>query len=289
MPHVGFDYSWGQPTPAQLRAAGAQFVCRYLSNDPGKNLTAAETRSLIGAGIAVVCNWESTATRANDGGFAGGAQDATSAQAQARACGIPDDRPIYFSVDQDTTVGPKITAYFQGIASIIPRSRIGVYGSYQVVKGCLDAGLVSWAWQTYAWSGGRWDSRAHIRQVQNGLRIGSADVDRNEAQATDFGQFPPPSRNTPNATGGLQVSDFPTIGGRDPNSAPWKTAQTHPDNVQVARALLQLAGAFAAPRAGGWDDKDAGATEWFQRSMGLTVDAIIGDATWAKLCHVRAS
>lgn len=209
---IGFDYSWSRPDPAQLRAAGAQFVCRYLSNDPGKNLTASEVKALVGAGIAVVCNWESTATRANDGGFTGGAADAAAALAQARACGIPDDRPIYFSVDQDTTVGPKITAYFQGIASIIPRSRIGVYGGYQVVKGCLDAKLASWAWQTYAWSGWptRWDPRANIRQVENSLKIGSADVDRNESQTLDFGQYP--GVHNPNVdTGDISMADAASL------------------------------------------------------------------------------
>lgn len=189
----GYDYSWSRPVPTDLAAAGAHFVCRYLSNDAGKNLTRAEADALTAAGIAIVCNWESTATRADDGGFTGGAQDARAALTQARACGIPDDRPIYFSVDQDTTVGVNISAYFKGVGSVLPLSRIGVYGSYAVVKGCLDAGLASWGWQTYAWSRGKWDDRAHIRQVQNGLRVAGADVDLNEAQTDDYGQTPAPT------------------------------------------------------------------------------------------------
>lgn len=84
------------------------------------------------------------------------------------------------------------------------------------------------------------------------------------------------------------MSNFPTIGGTDPNSVPWQTAQTHWNNVQVARALLQLAGAFDTPQGGNWNQDDAGATKWFQAQKGLTQDGIIGDQTWAKLCRVSA-
>lgn len=84
------------------------------------------------------------------------------------------------------------------------------------------------------------------------------------------------------------MSAFPTLGGRDPNSAAWKTAQSHWDNVQVVRACLQLAGAFDAPRGGNWDVSDAGAVEWFQGTKNLTRDGIVGDATWSRLLHVSS-
>lgn len=100
-------------------------------------------------------------------------------------------------------------------------------------------------------------------------------------------QIIPSLTRSPNVTGDPVLSAFPTIGGRDTTSTAWKTAQTHYDNVQVARALLQLHGAFDQPRAGGWDVNDAGATEWFQNLKGLTVDATIGQATWAALNNVK--
>jgi hypothetical protein len=201
MPRVGFDYSWSRPSAAALQQHGAVFVCRYLSNDASKNLTPDEAQQLLASGIAIVCNWESTASRANDGGFGGGISDAQAALAQAQACGMPDDRPIYFSVDEDTTVGPKITAYFHGVQSVLGYDRTGAYGSYTVIQQLLDAGLVKWAWQTYAWSGGQWDDRAHIRQIQNGLKVGTADVDMNEAMVDDFGQWPAPVHDDPHTTG----------------------------------------------------------------------------------------
>jgi hypothetical protein len=186
---TGFDYSWGRPNLVQLRQSGT-FVCRYLSYDAGKNLSKAEADQLKAAGLTIVCNWETTSDRADTGGYAGGIADATAALGQARACGMPDDRPIYFSVDEDTTVGPNITAYFQGVASVLGLERTGAYGSYKVIRGLLDAGLITWAWQTYAWSYGLWDNRAHIRQVQNGIKVGGADADLNQAHADDFGQWP---------------------------------------------------------------------------------------------------
>jgi hypothetical protein len=166
------------------------FACRYLSNDPGKNLTPDEVTALRAAGISIVANWESTATRAEEG-YQAGVQDATVALSQANNCGMPEGRPIYFSVDEDTTVGPNITAYFQGVASVLGLSRTGGYGGYRVISGLLNVGLISWAWQTYAWSGWptQWDVRANIRQVQNNVALGGVFVDYNHAMTTDYGQW----------------------------------------------------------------------------------------------------
>lgn len=187
---TGVDYSWSKPSPDVLARAGIAFVCRYLSNDTGKNLTPEEVTALRAVGVTVVANWESTANRAEDG-YQAGVQDATTALAQAESCGMPTGRPIYFSVDEDTTVGPNITGYFQGVASVLGLARTGAYGGYKVISGLLNAGLVSWAWQTYAWSGWptQWDNRANIRQVQNNVGLGGVFVDYNHAMTTDYGQW----------------------------------------------------------------------------------------------------
>lgn len=83
------------------------------------------------------------------------------------------------------------------------------------------------------------------------------------------------------------MSAFPTIGGTA-GTTPWQTAQTHWNNVQVCRALLELAGAEDAPQGGNWNQYDTGAVKWFQDNNGLTSDGVVGDATWAKLCRVSA-
>ncbi|WP_239124423.1 glycoside hydrolase domain-containing protein [Rhizocola hellebori] len=190
-PRLGLDYSWSRPSPSAIVAAGYTFVSRYLSRDnTGKNLTKAEADSLIAAGIDVVCNWEFDLD-APLRGYAEGATNAQEAQQQALACGMPPGRPIYFSVDFDATASqqPVIDAYFDGVASVIGRSRTGAYGGYYLIKRLFDNGKINWGWQTYAWSSGLWDSRAQVRQVLNGIFVGGQECDKNEAWAADFGQW----------------------------------------------------------------------------------------------------
>lgn len=187
----GVDYAWSHPSPAALATAGTRFACRYLSGDASKNLTRAEAAALATVGIWSVVVWESTANRAL-AGQAAGAADATRALAQATACGMPAGRPIFFAVDFDATPGNQtaINAYLDGAASIIGRSRVGIYGGYYPVKRALDAGKAAWAWQTIAWSGGQWDPRAVIRQGAQ-TTIGGVSVDLNTATTTDYGQWMP--------------------------------------------------------------------------------------------------
>jgi hypothetical protein len=187
----GIDYSWGRPRPSAVVAAGYTFVCRYVSwSTSGKNLTRSEANALRAAGLDIVTNWEYEPSEALDG-YNAGARNATEAHRQAVACGMPADRPIYFSVDFDPTSGQQsaINSYFDGVASVIGRARTGAYGGYGAIDRLFDAGKIRWGWQTYAWSGGNWDSRAKLRQVQNGITVDGADCDRNEAHAADFGQW----------------------------------------------------------------------------------------------------
>jgi len=188
---VGIDYSWGRPRPSAIVAAGYSFVCRYVSwSTTGKNLTKSEADALRAAGLDIVTNWEYSSSEALDG-YSAGVANATEAHRQAIACGMPSSRPIYFSVDFDATEAQQsaINDYFDGVASVIGRKRTGAYGGYYVIKRLLDAGKITWGWQTYAWSGGSWDSRAELRQVQNGITVDGEDCDRDEAHAVDFGQW----------------------------------------------------------------------------------------------------
>ena len=80
-----------------------------------------------------------------------------------------------------------LNSYFDGVASVIGRSRTGAYGGYHVIKELFDNGKITWGWQTYAWSNGLWDKRAQLRQVLNGIDGG--DVDKDLGVAADFGQW----------------------------------------------------------------------------------------------------
>lgn len=187
----GLDYVTS-PGIAALKLAGVGFVCRYLSEvNPAtqvKLLSAAEAKTLSEAGISIVSNYEWYGNRAAEG-YDSGVADAKIATAQHTQCGGPENRPIYFSVDFNTDATPAIIAYFQGVASVIGLARTGAYGGYTCIKGLFDAGVIRWGWQTYAWSGGVWDSRAQIQQYQNDMVVGGQSVDYDRSTVADFGQW----------------------------------------------------------------------------------------------------
>lgn len=187
----GIDYAWGGPPSfTAMRQAGITFVCRYLSHSPSKNLTQTEATRLSDNGFWIVVVWETVANRALSG-YSGGAADARDADAQARACGMPPDRPIYFAVDWDAGASQQaaIDAYLDGAASVLGRDRVGIYGGYGPVSRAMAAGKAAWGWQTYAWSGGRWHDGAHLQQYSNSHLLGGVDCDYDRATKTDFGQW----------------------------------------------------------------------------------------------------
>ncbi|MFC0038236.1 DUF1906 domain-containing protein [Actinomadura rayongensis] len=187
----GVDYAWGRPGPAALKKAGVRFVCRYLSHDTsGKNLTRAEAEQLSDAGLWLVVVWESTASRALSG-RSGGVADARDAARQAAACGMPGDRPIYFAVDFDASSGQQstINAYLDGAASVLGRDRVGLYAGYGPMRRAFDAGKITYGWQTYAWSGGKWDARAQLQQYSNDHTINGVGLDYDRAVKSDYGQW----------------------------------------------------------------------------------------------------
>lgn len=188
MTRFGIDYAWGSPTGSALKSAGVTFVCRYLST-PGnsKNLSSTEARRLSDAGIDIVVVFETTASRAL-AGYGSGAADASSALRQARALGMPANRPIFFAVDFDTGGSPsRVDSYFDGIASVLGKSGSGPYGSYEVCAHLLARGF-KYAWQSYAWSGGKW-SKAQLQQYSNDHTLAGTSCDYDRAMATDFGQW----------------------------------------------------------------------------------------------------
>jgi hypothetical protein len=196
----GIDYAFSpHPSVSALKTAGVAFVCRYVSADPrndanGKNLLPAEKTALLGAGFQLVVVCEEWAASRMLGGHAAGVADATHADAVVKALGLAGV-PVYFACDFDATEAQQvpINAYLDGCASVIGVNRVGIYGGYYPLKRALDAGKAKYAWQTYAWSGGLWDTRAQLRQVQNGVTVGGASCDFDESRAADFGQWPRPS------------------------------------------------------------------------------------------------
>ncbi|MFI9510406.1 glycoside hydrolase domain-containing protein [Nocardia sp. NPDC052566] len=190
----GLDYAAGRPGGAAIRAAGFDFVVRYLSDGgpslPGKLLTPAEADDLRAHDISIVSNWETTATRMLDG-YGAGIVDARTGLAQVLRCGGRRDRPIYFSADFDTTPQDQaaVNAYLEGAGTVLGPANVGVYGGYWSISRALDAGCASWAWQTEAWSGDNLESRRNIHQTRRQVVVGGVLCDVNMAMTTDFGQW----------------------------------------------------------------------------------------------------
>lgn len=185
----GVDYAWARPGGAAVKAHGYHFAARYLSHDnTGKTIHGPEVADLHRHGIGIVLVWEDSANAAL-GGHGRGVSDGRAALAQAQALGSPGNLPIYFAVDFEASAGEQgaIDNYLRGAASVLGAGRIGVYGSYYVVKRCFQNHTAAWGWQTLAWSGGHVLPAAHL--YQNGAQDfgGGADVD--EARHPSYGAW----------------------------------------------------------------------------------------------------
>nr|DAV09907.1 MAG TPA: Cell wall hydrolase autolysin [Caudoviricetes sp.] len=186
----GVDYSWGRPSGASLKAAGKDFVVRYLFDDGqgGKGLDPSEIADLRANGIDIAVVYEEYANsfRGRDAGIA----QAHRAQAALNHLDLPKDLPIYFAVDWDSTPGDQaaIDEACRGAAAVIGLERVGIYGSYYVIERCKAADTARWFWQTYAWSGGQVSQHNHLYQYRNAQEIAGHAVDFTKAVKSEFGQ-----------------------------------------------------------------------------------------------------
>lgn len=208
----GIDFSRGNGlTTQQVKAAGYQFICRYLTGMDGnpKDITAAELGNCLAADLPVVLVFERDGLMPSE---AQGAADARAAQAQlgmlAHETGhdAVTEAAVFFAADSGAP--GDVAGYMRGVCSVIGKARAGIYGGIASVRAAFDAGVTAYGWQTAAWSSGQWDNRALLRQVKNGIRVGPAECDLDQAAywATptpvltardDFGQFPRPGAPTP--------------------------------------------------------------------------------------------
>lgn len=163
---------------------------RYTNTGEGKEITAAEVKELkkAGIGIGIVHQITHKDYRSLEG-FKAGQADARTAKQSVRDASLPANMPIYFSVDFDADQAQqqKINQYLKGAASILGKNRVGVYGGYYTVARALNAGVVKYAWQTYSWSKGKWDPRAHIQQYRNQLSQYGIPIDLDKTIHADNG------------------------------------------------------------------------------------------------------
>lgn len=190
----GVDLSEHIRSAAQLRAAGKTFAVRYVSpntvNHPQKTLTAAEVADCAAHGVDLCVVWETNDNRALDG-YGAGHADALAAAGVVRSLGL-DPLPIHWAIDFDAT-GAQVEAYGRGWADAIGVARCGAYGGIRPLAYLLDRQLITYAWQTYAWSAGQLEPRATAYQWLNGQTVAGNSVDLDAALAHDFGQWPRPT------------------------------------------------------------------------------------------------
>ncbi len=191
------DYSVLRPPMPLLKAAGVTAVGRYIGWDgePGfqdihKNLTLAEKNALLAAGIQIWLSFEYAADAALSGAPQG-TKDAALASRQLHDLGMAaPGTAVYYAVDFDlgdyapalpataanarAKLGP-VAAYFDAIHATHPNHEVDGYGGYWAISRLLDAGLIKRGWQAIAWSGGKWDPRAVLRQELTQV-FGGADV-----------------------------------------------------------------------------------------------------------------
>ena len=258
----GVDYSTSRPPLDRMKALKVKFVMRYTSNSldndrNGKNLSARELKALLDAGFQVGLVYELAAQRALTGHVAGVA-DAQYADKVVKALGLTG-LPVYFAVDFDATEAQQtaINAYLDGIASVIGVNRTGIYAGFWPLRRALNAGKARYGWQTYAWSLAidplppgtdkvkigthdfMFDRRAQLRQVLNGVTIGGAAVDDDNAMAADFGQWPrpvPSGVQLIHADGKTSLRQYCDQHAVTVQSAIWQTAQRRPGGFGVLEA-----------------------------------------------------
>jgi Domain of unknown function (DUF1906) len=194
----GLDFAGGRPGAAAIKAAGYDFVVRYLDPGgpalPGKQLLHDELADYIRQNIYVAFMKETTADRMR-GGRSAGVQDAKDAYAYLMSLGVPAGQVVYYPCDFDSTEADQtqINEYLRGAASYAGTTAlVGIYGGFWAVSRALDAGVAMWADQTSAWSGTHLDPRRHITQSGAQVYVNGVQCDVLTAETEDFGQYPPP-------------------------------------------------------------------------------------------------
>lgn len=239
----GVDFAAGRPGAAAIKAAGYDFVVRYLSdggpNLPGKLLLPEEFRDYLDHGVAVVFMWETTADRML-AGHQGGLDDAMAALHYIATVikAPPPIRCIYFAADWDATPQQEaqIDSYLEAVASVIHPSATGIYGGFWPLY--RASSRAAWQEQTVAWSGNNRLSGSHLFQSGATTTISGVECDIVQALQPDFGQFPPPGGN--DMPDPVWDRDLPNPFSTDPNGDP------HDAPMLPASVLLEWAATHAA-------------------------------------------
>ncbi len=159
----GFDTTANAASLAPtIKAAGYDFVGRYLSKSTWKLITPPEAAALKAAGLAILLVYEDGPTSPSYFSAGRGTSDATRAISQAASLGALAGTAIYFTVDYDASnadINGVISAYFLEVAAALaadPSGYVaGVYGSGQTCTAISASGSARYTWraQSTGWAG----------------------------------------------------------------------------------------------------------------------------------------
>lgn len=189
----GIDEAWAKLDPTTAKAQGFDFIVGYVSEDPTKNLTASDIGKIHAAGMAVAFVYEYNPSAAL-GGYPTGVDNAHVALDLFQKLGVPTGVACY-TAGTDFNVQsiqmPTCLAYETGFTATMAQYgyRSGAYTGYMFGWYLTQHNYPGFIWQTYAWSNGAWLAAAALRQTQNGVHIAGVDVDIDESETVDFGQW----------------------------------------------------------------------------------------------------
>ena len=278
----GADFTDKNLTGAEMKAAGLTFACRYLSGHSGgwKELSLAEAKDKTAHGILIVSNWEDTGRPANT--VAQGESDAKRALAEAHACGMPLNRPIYFSIDHDVAVDGADN-YFKGINNVFGGpGNVGVYASAGVIQHLHGKGLVKWGWRTMStgWHGGASTVDSQIEQT-GGSTVKGTSIDKDKGLTADIGGWLVGHDYTVPVTPPVKPPVTPPAA---PKYSHELINSVHPKFDQEAKdwqAQMNKAHGTKLTVDGLYGNLSKAACKNFQRVNKLVVDGVVGPKTWA--------
>jgi hypothetical protein len=209
------DYAYGYKTGLAKRFASAHIitVMRYIG-DPSnpKSLAKTEAHELRTEGIGIGFVYEAGANWMLTGKPAG-ITAAQKARDHIRRIGGPSDPFVYFAADWDVQPSQQTTVLncLRGAATVLGVDRVGIYGGIRIVDVALSSRVAVKGWQATAWSGGKWNPHACLRQLYGANIYGGIglDYDANEQLSDDVGQWgyvmPKPKPKPPEHTVTLKM------------------------------------------------------------------------------------
>lgn len=183
----GLDWGWGQPNPTAIKAAGFEFVLRYLAPLPNaKVITPDEIQRHTAAGLGVGLVWEADQYRPLKGDSIGRA-DGQEARRQARALGFPNGLPIFGAIDFNPS-----SAQYSRISDYLGAGNFEPYGNAYLMRYLAPkhSWLMDWDGLTNASAHLALWPTAHLHQHGGQTTINRVQCDINDCYASDCLWFP---------------------------------------------------------------------------------------------------